>query len=209
MPGSQSLKNIVACVSAITLSAACATSLAADAAKPSKSTKAATKAPAKASAKKPPVAVLADATPEQLEAAKLVYYGRYECEFKQFVEITEDAKSPGYVDVKLAKNAYVMKPVLSTTGALRLEDVKGETLMVQIANKSMLLNVKAGHRLVDDCVSPKQRELIEAAAKAKADEAAAVAAAAAASGAASSPVAAPDAASAPADAASAASGAAK
>ena len=35
-----------------------------------------------------------------------------------------------------------MKPVLSSTGAIRLEDVRGETLMVQIASKSMLLNVK-------------------------------------------------------------------
>ena len=61
-----------------------------------------------------------------------------------------------------------MKPVLSSTGAIRLEDVRGETLMVQIAAKSMLLNVKTGHRIVDDCISPKQHELIEAAKAAKA-----------------------------------------
>jgi len=154
--------------------------------------KPAAKAKARPAKKAAPVVVLPAASVEQIEAAKLVYYGRYECEFKQFIEITESAKDTGYVDVKIAKDAYVMKPVLSSTGALRLEDVKGETLMVQIANKSMLLNVKAGRRLVDDCVSPKQRELIEAAAKAKAEEVAALAAAAAAS-----------AASAPADAASA------
>jgi hypothetical protein len=63
---------------------------------------------------------------------------------------------------------------------VRLEDVKGTTLMVQIANKSMLLDVKGGHRIVDECVSPKQRELIEAAARLKAAEAAASAASAAA-----------------------------
>jgi len=44
----------------------------------------------------------------------------------------------------------------------------GETLLVQIAAKSMLLNVKTGHRIVDDCISPKQRELNEAAKAAKA-----------------------------------------
>jgi hypothetical protein len=65
--------------------------------------------------------------------------------------------------VKHLKSVYVMKPVLSSTGAIRLEDVRGETLMVQIAAKSMLLNVKTGHRIVDACVSPKQRELMEAA----------------------------------------------
>jgi hypothetical protein len=46
---------------------------------------------------------------------------------------------------------------------VRLEDVKGETLMVQIASKSMLLNVKTRHRIVDACISPRQRELLEAA----------------------------------------------
>jgi len=73
-----------------------------------------------------------------------------------------------YVDVKDGKSDWLMKPVLSTTGAIRLEDVKGETLMVQISSKSMLLNVKTGHRIVDDCISPKQRELNEAAKAAKA-----------------------------------------
>ena len=51
--------------------------------------------------------------------------------------------------------------------------------MVQIASKSMLLNVKTGHRIVDDCISPKQRELIEAAKAEKAAKAAEAAASAA------------------------------
>jgi hypothetical protein len=40
--------------------------------------------------------------------------------------------------------------------------------MVQIASKSMLLDVKSAHRIVDDCVSPKQRELMAEAQAAKA-----------------------------------------
>ena len=82
------------------------------------------------------------------------------------------------MDVKHGKTEYLMKPVLSSTGAIRLEDVRGETLMVQISSKSMLLNVKTAKRIVDDCVSPKQRELIETARVAKAAEAASAAAAA-------------------------------
>jgi hypothetical protein len=58
--------------------------------------------------------------------------------------------------------------VLSSTGAVRLEDVGGETLMVQIASKSMLLNVKQGKRLVDECICPKQRELVAEAKAARA-----------------------------------------
>jgi hypothetical protein len=125
----------------------------------------------------PPVAALAAASPEQLDAAERVFYGVYDCEFKQSIEISADEKNTGYVDVKHAKAAYKMKPVLSTTGAIRLEDVKGQMLMVQIAQKSMLMDVKVGHRVVDDCVSPKQRELMEAARAQKAAEAASAAAA--------------------------------
>ena len=124
---------------------------------------AARKAPAKAVDVAP-----SEATAEQVAAAEQVYYGVYDCEFNQTVHIEKDGKHASYVDVKHGKWMWVMKPVLSSTGAIRLEDIKGETLMVQISSKSMLLNVKTAHRIVDDCVSPKQRELIEAAKTAKA-----------------------------------------
>lgn len=104
----------------------------------------------------------------QIDASKRVYYGAYQCEFDNKVDITESTKFPAYVDVHHDKANYLMKPVLSATGAIRLEDVRGETLMVQISSKSMLLNVQTGHRIVDDCVSPKQHELIEEARVAKA-----------------------------------------
>ena len=102
-----------------------------------------------------------------------MYYGNYECEFNQSVEIVKDAKHEAYVDVKHAKQSWTMKPVQSATGAIRLEDVKGETLMVQISSKSMLLNVKTGRRIVDACISEKQRQLVLEASAAKAAELAA------------------------------------
>jgi hypothetical protein len=145
------------------------TALAADA--PVKAAKPAAK-PAKA-APAPVVYAVPDAQPEQVKAAELVYYGVYDCEFQQTVHITQNPKYSAYVDVKHGAKAWLMKPVLSSTGAVRLEDVHGETLMVQIASKSMLLNVKSAQRIVDDCISPKQRELI---AEAKAAKAAAEAA---------------------------------
>lgn len=103
------------------------------------------------------------ASEEQVAVAERVYYGEYFCDFKQTVQIKASDKHPAYVDLRFGASTYLMKPVLSSTGAVRLEDVKGTTLMVQIASKSMLLNVKTGTRLVDECVCPKQRELIEAA----------------------------------------------
>jgi hypothetical protein len=135
--------------------------------------KAAAKAPAKKQPAKAPVpAPLADASPEQLEAAKLAYLGQYECELKQSIDIQPHAAKAGYVDVHWDKQTFTMKPVLSSTGALRLEDITGRTLMIQIANKSMLLDVKAGQRLVDDCVSPGQRELMASIAAQRAADAA-------------------------------------
>ena len=103
------------------------------------------------------------ASEEQVSVAERVYYGEYFCDFKQTVQIKASEKHPAYVDLRFGPSTYLMKPVLSSTGAVRLEDVKGTALMVQIPSKSMLLNVKTGTRLVDECVCPQQRELIEAA----------------------------------------------
>ena len=163
------------CAPAVAALIACsfgaASALAADA--PAKPAKPAAKPAAKGKAAPAPVFAVPDAQPDQVKAAELVYYGPYECEFQQTVNITQSPKHSAYVDVKHGAKAWLMKPVLSSTGAIRLEDVRGETLMVQIASKSMLLNVKSAQRIVDDCVSPKQREMI---AEAKAAKAAAEAA---------------------------------
>lgn len=127
---------------------------------------------AKPKAEPPAPPPLADASEEQLAATELAYLGTYDCEFKQSISITRNTK-PGYLDVTWQKSTFTMKPVLSSTGALRLEDVAGRTLMIQIANKSMLLDTKIGQRLVDDCLHPAQRAAIEAARAARAAAAAA------------------------------------
>ena len=118
-------------------------------------------APKKAAAPAP--APLAAATPEQIEAAERTHFGTYACDFSQTVEVSLDAKNAGYVAVNFKKDTWVMKPVLSSTGALRLEDVKGKMLMLQIANKSMLMDVVAGRRIVDECVHEKQQDAARAA----------------------------------------------
>lgn len=155
------------CAPAVAALIACsfcaASAIAADA--PAKAAKPAAKGKA---APAPAVFTVPDAQPDQVKAAELVFYGPYECEFQQTVNIVQSQKYSGYVDVKHGKKDWLMKPVLSSTGAIRLEDVRGETLMVQIASKSMLLNVKTAQRIVDDCVSPKQREMIAEAKAAKA-----------------------------------------
>ena len=89
--------------------------------------------------------------------------GAYACEFDQKIDIVANPKTAGYVDVKFKNSTFTMKPVLSSTGALRLEDVSGRTLMLQIANKSMLMDTKIGQRMVDNCVHPEQAKFNTAA----------------------------------------------
>ena len=137
-------------VSTLIAAALCVSAPALMAATPAKSAKMAPKAA--------PVGVLAAASPEQLDAAERTHFGVYACEFSQSIDVGMNPKTPGYVDVKFQKAVYTMKPVMSSTGALRLEDVKGKTLLLQIANKSMLMDVKAGQRIVDSCVHESQRE---------------------------------------------------
>ena len=121
--------------------------------------------PVKKAAKPAPATVAAEpaaASPAQLAAAERVYYGTYNCELDKTVQVSTLPKFPGYAELRFGKSVYVMKPVESTTGAIRLEDVKGETLVVQIAAKSMLLNVKTGQRILDGCVSEKQGKVASA-----------------------------------------------
>lgn len=109
---------------------------------------------------------LAPASPEQMEAAERVYYGVHDCADGLDLDVALDPQWPGYVDVRHGRITYVMKPVLSSTGAVRLEDVKGSVLLLQITAKSMLMDVQAGHRLADDCISERHRQATHEAAQA-------------------------------------------
>lgn len=149
------------------------------AAKPAAAKPIAKAAPAKKTPPPPAEPVLAEADEAQLAAAERAYLGDYACEFKETVHIDKHPKTAGYINVGWKKQLITMKPVLSSTGALRLEDVTGRTLMIQIANKSMLLDTKIGQRLLDDCVHPEQLKLMEAARAAKINDPEAEAAASA------------------------------
>ena len=115
-------------------------------------------APAEEKAPEPePEIEMAAADEKQLAAAKEVLLGESGCEFDQKIQVHANAAHPGYVDMSYNKKKYTMKPVLSPTGALRLEDVRSEALMIQIASKTMVMNQKTGQRMVDNCVHPDQR----------------------------------------------------
>ena len=131
---------------------------------PAKTTRPAARPPAVKSVPVDPP--LAKAEGEQLAAAAMTHFGDYACEFDQSVNVTVTPNNDGYVNVRFKTQTWTMKPVLSSTGALRLEDVKGRMLMLQIANKSMLMDTQIGQRLVDACLHENQRVATAAAAAA-------------------------------------------
>jgi len=101
-------------------------------------------------------------SPAELAIAERVHVGNLPCELGASVNLTADAKNPGYFDIQGKTFKYHMFPVATTTGAVRLEDHKAGAVWLQLGNKSMLMNQKLGIRLADECVSPVQQAFAEA-----------------------------------------------
>jgi hypothetical protein len=97
----------------------------------------------------------AKVTPAELEIAKRVHVGEIPCELGQKVTV-KPLKREGFFLVSRGVNRFVMHPVESRTGAIRLEDAARGALWLQLGNKSMLMNQKEGKRLADECQSPEQ-----------------------------------------------------
>jgi len=108
-------------------------------------------------------AVASDAplTEQELQVAQQVYTGRIACELGAFVNVQADAGAPGrfYIEGKGFK--YHMRPVATSTGAVRLEDQQAGAVWLQIANKSMLMNQKLGQRMADECMGPEQQAVAQ------------------------------------------------
>ena len=100
-------------------------------------------------------------TPAELEVASRVQTGQMPCELGATVNLEADGKMPGYFDLTGNGFKYRMHVVPTTTGAIRLEDQHEGAVWLQLANKSMLMDQKAGKRLADECTSPAQVAMAE------------------------------------------------
>ncbi|MCZ8258118.1 MAG: hypothetical protein O9327_20920, partial [Polaromonas sp.] len=72
-------------------------------------------------------------SPAELAIAERVHLGNLPCELGASVNLTADAKNPGYFDVQGKTFKYRMFPVATTTGAIRLEDHKAGAVWLQLA----------------------------------------------------------------------------
>jgi hypothetical protein len=95
-------------------------------------------------------------SPEHLRVAKDVVTGRFPCELAAHVVVTANPHAEGRFILELGREKHFLEPVLTSTGAVRLEDVKTGVTWLQLANKSMLLNQQLGKRLADACMSDGQ-----------------------------------------------------
>jgi len=99
-----------------------------------------------------PSITLSDA---DLAVAKQVYVGELPCELGASVHV-RPARRTGLFVVSTKGYRFLMHPVESRTGAIRLEDAKRGAMWLQLGNKSMLMSQKLGRRLADECQSPQQ-----------------------------------------------------
>jgi hypothetical protein len=129
---------------------------------------------AKVAAKKPAAAEPVSATndnlnPGQLTMADRVLTGIADCEFKEKVDVEKIPGHGGNFKVTFEHKTYIMVPEETTTGAIRLVDTAGAVVWIQIPMKSMLMNQKEHHRLVDNCQEDEQRIAVQSSQKAGAN----------------------------------------
>ncbi|MBK7313932.1 hypothetical protein [Candidatus Aalborgicola defluviihabitans] len=120
--------------------------------------KAAVKVTAAAPAKPVEPELLAPAalSPQQMAIASNVLVGKINCELAVVVTMTNDERSPGRFFLDMGSKHYVLLPVVTSTGAVRLEEEASGAVWLQLGNKSMLMNQKEGKRLADECMNPDQ-----------------------------------------------------
>jgi hypothetical protein len=127
-------------------------------------TKPADKAPPYKRASATPAIQPSEVAPEQerVLVAEQVHTGRMTCELGNFVTVTADPQNAGAFVVQIKQHKFHMVPVVSSTGAIRLEDAQAGAMWLQLANKSMLMNSKIGQRMADECQSPGQAAVAQA-----------------------------------------------
>jgi len=96
-------------------------------------------------------------SPEQMIIANKVLVGKIDCELGTVLTMTNDELSPGRFFLDMGnKKRFVLLPVVTSTGAVRLEEESSGAVWLQLGNKSMLMNQKEGKRLADECMNPDQ-----------------------------------------------------
>jgi len=100
-----------------------------------------------------------------LALAQRVVLGKVPCELGAHVVVSAHQSAPGRFVLEHGRQKFYMVPVLTSTGAIRLEDVGSGAVWLQLANKSMLMDQKQGRRLADACMNAEQVVVADAMAR--------------------------------------------
>nr|WP_326530015.1 hypothetical protein [Rhodoferax sp.] len=125
-----------------------------------KSARSATKTPVVVPVHEAPAPAVLSA--EQLAIAERVQVGTSRCELAVVVTVRADTHTAGRFILDAGHKRYSLDPVVTSTGAVRLEDVSSGAVWIQLANKSMLMNQRLGQRIADDCMNPQQALVAQA-----------------------------------------------
>ncbi len=102
---------------------------------------------------------------DHLEVAQRVVLGKVPCELGAHVSVSAHETAQGRFVLEHGRQKFHMVPVLTSTGAIRLEDAASGAVWLQLANKSMLMDQKQGRRLADACMNAEQVTVADAMAR--------------------------------------------
>lgn len=98
---------------------------------------------------------VASLSSEALQLAQQVHVGTMLCEGGVRVHV-QPREPAGFFELEYKKLRYRMHPVQSLTGAVRLEDRVNGLMWLQLSDKSMLMSLRHGMRLADECAGDEQ-----------------------------------------------------
>ncbi len=77
--------------------------------------------------------------------------GTYKCELNRDVQIRSLTEDQQTAVIHWNKKDYTLKSVTALSGALRFEDLQSGLVWLVVVGKSMLLDIKAGKQLANEC----------------------------------------------------------
>ncbi|NLD69396.1 MAG: lysozyme inhibitor [Limnobacter sp.] len=79
--------------------------------------------------------------------------GLYDCELNRKVDVREVSPDMRSAVLRWARKDYTLRAVKARTGALRYEDESSGLVWIVIAGKSMLLDMRHGKQLANECTA--------------------------------------------------------
>ncbi len=88
---------------------------------------------------------------------------QYNCELGNKFTVYKKSDDPSYINLQWRNKMHRMLRTATTTGADRYEDKQTGLVWINIPAKSMLLDIKKGSQLANECRNPEQRKALAAA----------------------------------------------